>query len=236
MLPVNNAPIYTMTIPSTQQEVKYRPMVVREEKALLIAQQSESITVMLDSLKQVLKQCVLTPVNVDDLATFDFEYMFTQLRATSIDEIVELTFRCDVCTDEKAVGQTTVNLHNIKVTTNPTHTKKIHLFGDVGVMMKYPSVDTLKKLETSNEDDIDQQFDLIVDCIDYVYDSNEVHKASETDPQELKQFLENLTNDQYLKIQDFFATMPTLRIDVQYKCPVCGLEHNKYMEGLESFF
>lgn len=235
-LPVNTTPIYTLTIPSTGTKVKYRPFLVKDEKALLIAQQSEDNIIMLDTVKEVIRSCVKDDIDVDKLASFDVEYIFTQLRAVSVGEIVELTFACDTCTDEKARAGVLINLQDLQVEKKPEHSPKIPLFGDVGIMMKYPTFDVLKKQEGANPEDLDLMFEITVDCIDYIYDQEEVHYAKEQTKEDLMNFLNNLTSEQFDKIQEFFRTMPRLVKYFKYTCPVCQKEHNKYLEGLSSFF
>lgn len=236
-LPIQSTPVYTLTIPSTKQEVKFRPFLVKEEKALMVAQQSENQTVMLDTLKEVLKNCIKTPVNIDEFAMFDFEYIFSQIRAKSVGENVELIVRCDVCPDdeEKARVKLSFDLTKLEVEFPEGHSKKIPLFDDVGVMMKYPSLSMVDKLQAVTAD-AKTVFDVVIGCIDYIYDSEEVHYAKDTSKEELMEFLENLTQEQFKKIQDFFETMPKLSKHVSYDCPVCGHHHDKVVEGLNSFF
>lgn len=237
-LPLNSTPIYTLKVPSTKKTLKYRPFLVKDEKALLIAQQSEDQSVMLDTIKSVIASCAKSDINVDTLASFDVEFIFTQLRAVSVGEVVELIFKCDDCSEnnEKARATVFVNLNDMKVEIPEGHSLKIPLFDDVGVMMKYPTINTLKKIGSSISDDFDQQFELIIDCIDYIYNSDEVFTAAEQTPEELKEFLDNLTSTQLDNMKRFFRTMPTLRYNFKYKCPECGKDHNKYLEGLSSFF
>jgi len=235
-LPMNVMPTYTLTIPSTQKQVKYRPFVVKDQKALLIAQASEDVVVMLDTVKSVIESCIIDRIDVDKLASFDVEYIFAQLRAVSVGEMVDLLFRCDTCTSEDAVAKVRIDLRQLTVDTPDNHDPKIPLFNDVGVMMKYPSISTLKSMELAADTDIDAMFDIVVDCIDYIYTSEEMFYANEQSRDEMIQFVSNLTSDQYIKLEDFFKTMPKLRQYVKYTCPVCSKEHNKYLEGLSSFF
>lgn len=235
-LPINVTPTYTLTIPSTKKAFKYRPFLVKDEKALLIAQQSEDQTIMLDTLKEVILSCAKDDIDVNKLASFDIEYIFTQLRSVSVGEIVELIFQCDVCPEEDARATVNLNLNKLRVDIPEGHTNKIPLFGDVGVMMKYPTIDVMKKLIESNDDDVDQAFAIVAECIDFIYDSDEIFQAKDQKKEELTEFLNNLTAEQYESIQQFFRTIPTLRADVNYKCPKCGKDHDKYMEGLSSFF
>lgn len=240
-LPMNATPVYTITIPSTKKEFKFRPFLVKDEKALLIAQQSEDPTVMLDTVKEVIKACAnpKTPIDVEKLASFDVEYIFLQMRARSVGEFVDLVFQCDNDhgdENEKARATVRIDLSKVGVEFPEGHTNKIKLFGNVGIVMKYPNIETLKKLEQSNENDIDQIFDVVLDCIDYIYDESEVFAAKDQSKEELLEFLNNLTSEQFEHVQNFFQTMPSLKTWVDYKCPVCGKDHHKYMEGLQSFF
>jgi ribosomal protein L44E len=237
-LPKQNTPIYTIEIPSSKQKFKFRPFLVKEQKALLLAQQSEDMNVMVDTLKQVIESCSQAKVDVDKLAIFDLEYIFSQIRAKSVGEKVELFFFCDTCEDDAAKVKITIDLTQLQVEEFDGHTSKIELFDDVGVVLKYPSIDVVKKIEMIGRgtSEIDMVFDVIVECIDYIYDTNEVYYAKEQTKEELSSFINELTSEQFTKIESFFETIPKLRKQVDYKCPVCGKAHNKVLEGLDSFF
>lgn len=234
-LPINPTPTYSLVIPSTEQQVRFRPFLVKEEKALLIAQQSEDENVMVDTLKEVIKGCLKDEVDVNKLALFDIEYIFAQIRAKSIGEIVELTFKCDTCEDEKAKVKMSFDLTNLKVEKDPEHSSTIELFDGVGIKMKYPSMSLLKKAREV-KDGVSQIFDVVIDCIDFIFTADEMYYAKDQTKKELTEFLESLTSQQFVKVQRFFETMPKMRQNVDYKCPVCGKEHHKYLEGMNSFF
>lgn len=235
-LPMNSTPVYTLTVPSSGKKLKFRPFLIKEEKTLLIAQQSEDASVMVESLKEVIQSCIKDDVDVNELATFDLEYIFTQIRAKSVGEIVDLMLSCDTCVDEKAVTKVSIDLTKIQVDKNPEHKAKIHLYQDVGIVMKYPTLDILKQMESINGNDLDEVFNIVVDCIDYIYNEEEVFHAKEQTKQELLDFLNNLSSDQFAEVQKFFETMPRLKQAIDYTCPVCNKEHNKVLEGLNSFF
>ena len=238
-LPMMNTPTYTMVVPSSGVSVRYRPFLVKEEKALLIAQQSEDVITMIETLKKVVKSCVQDQLDVEKLATFDLEYMFTQIRGKSVGETVDLIFACDTDhgdQNEKAKSTVTIDLSTLTVEKSADHTSKIELFGNVGVVMKYPTVDVIKKLEGFDTTDLDTVFDIMALSIDYIYDGEELFHAKEQNKQELLNFIENLTSDQFLKIQQFFETMPKIRKEIEYDCPVCNRHHVKVLEGLQSFF
>lgn len=238
-LPLNATPVYTLKVPSTGKQFKYRPFLVKDEKALLIAQESEDNTIILETIKDVIKSCAKSDLDVDNLPVFDIEYIFVQIRSISVGEYVELLFKCDEdhgADNAKAVSKVSLNLKDVKVDRIEGHTNNIPLFGEVGVVMKYPTFDTLKRLEMSNDDEIDEVFNIVSECIDYVYSGEEIFPSAELKKEELITFIENLTSEQFDKLQNFFRTMPSLRAEVKYACPVCGKHHHKFLEGLESFF
>jgi hypothetical protein len=237
-LPMNSTPIYNLVVPSTKKSVTYRPFLVKDQKALLVAQQSADQRVMIDTLKEVIKSCITEPIDVNKLAIFDIEYIFTQLRSKSVGETVDIILSCDEdhgSDNEKAKIKHTVDLSEIKVQEKEGHTDKIGLFGDVGVVMKYPNIDDIKKLQggdVTNED----TFKLVAASIDYIYDNDAVYHAKDQTEQELMDFINNLTSDQFSKIQSFFDTMPKMTHTINYNCPVCNKAHKIVLEGMESFF
>lgn len=234
-LPLMQTPVYELVIPSTQKAVKYRPFLVKEEKALLLAQQSEDSKVMLETLKKVISNCV-SGVDAEKLALFDLEYIFLQLRARSVGELSELTYACLECNDPKAKVNIKLDISTINVEFNDKHTATIDLFDSVGVKMKYPSLDILVKLGNINDEDIDSALKVIAQCIEFLYDGDKIYPSSEQSEEELIEFLEKLTRYQLEKIKNFFTTMPRLRKKVEFDCPVCKFHHQYTIEGIENFF
>ena len=238
-LPMNAAPTYNLVVPSTKQKIKFRPFLMKEQKALMLAQQSEDPDTIIDTLKSIIKGCVTEELDIDKLAIFDLEYIFLKLRAKSVGETVEVILNCDEDhgeQDKLAKVKHTVNLEEIEVKTDPKHTTKIELFGDVGIMMKYPSFGAISKFRNLTEESADTTFQIVADSIDYIYNSDEIFYAKDQTKEELTQFIDNLTSEQFGKLQEFFNTMPRLTHDISYKCPVCGKAHNIRLEGIESFF
>lgn len=235
-LPIMKTPMYEMTIPSTKQKVKFRPFLVKEEKSLMLAHQSEDATTMLDTLKGVIDACTYGKIDVSKLAMFDIEYIFIQLRAKSVGEISELVFSCKQCNDPKAKMKVNINLSELEVSFSPEHTMDILLFDEVGVKMKYPGIDTINKLKGMNDNDIDTVFNVIIGCIDSIYDAESIYAAAEQSKQDLTDFVNNLTQEQFAKLQKFFETMPKLEKTIEFDCPVCGFHHNQIIQGLEGFF
>lgn len=238
-LPLNNTPVYSLVVPSLKKTVKYRPFLVKDQKALMLAQQSEDDKVMVDTLKSVISSCIVDELDVDSLALFDLEYIFTQLRSKSVGENVDLILSCDEDHGDQnklAKVKITVNLNEIQVESKEDHDKNIKLWGDVGVVMRYPSVDVIKKFQNIKESDTESVFNIISQSIEYIYDGNEVYHTKDQSKSELMEFINNLTTEQFQKIQKFFETMPKLTYDINYNCPVCSKAHNVKLEGMDSFF
>ena len=240
-LPSFSAPQYQVTVPSTGELVNFRPFVVKEEKSLLIAQQSDDPITMIETLKEVIRNCTQDKLDVEKLATFDLEYVFTQIRAKSVGETVDLFIKCgqDSCKDnQKAQMKMSFDITTLEVTTNPEHTDKIELFGDVGVKMKYPNIETLKKINDLNPSagEVDIMFSIIADCIDFIYQGEDLYYANEQTREELETFVGNLTSDQFMKLQKFLTTMPKLTKELSFTCPECGHTSSRVLEGITSFF
>lgn len=234
-LPIMQTPVYELTIPSTKKKVKYRPFLVKEEKALMIAQQSEDPQVMIDTLKEIIKACV-QGISIDKLALFDLEYIFLQLRAKSVGEISELTYSCLQCNDPKAKININLDITSIQVETNPEHKDTIDLFGEVGIKMKYPGFEMLNEMQNANLESPDDALKIIARSIEFIYEGDKIHDVKDQTQAELMEFLENLTREQLDKIKKFFDTMPKLKKEIEFDCPVCKYHHNYTVEGIQSFF
>jgi len=234
-LPQMSTPYYNAYIPSTEQAISFRPFLVREEKALLLAQQSDDISVMITTLKEIIKSCVKDPIDVNSLALFDVEYLFTQIRAKSVGEEVELIFTCAHCDQEKNKVKLNIDLTKIPLIKDPDHSNRIPLFGDVGVLMRYPSIDTLKRTDI-NKDDINAIMDVVIECIQAIYTDEEVFYTKEQTKAEIEEFVMNLTKEQFDKIENFFTTVPKYKQDIEYDCPACGAHNITVLEGTASFF
>jgi len=235
MLPNRTSPVYTLTVPSTKKEIKYRPFLVREEKALLIAQMTNEVDVMLDTLKSVIQSCVITKIDVDKLASFDFEYIFSQLRAVSVGETVDLSIRCDFCNDERAVSNVSINLTELKVEIPKDFNNKIILFDKVGVVMKYPTVTDITNAQM-NRGNIDDMFQTVANCIESIFDEEEIHNVSEQTNEEVIAFLDSLKGEEFKKMENYFDELPKLSKVINYTCPVCKKEQSKTVAGLANFF
>ena len=237
-LPKIDVPIFEMTLPSTSKQIKYRPFLVKEEKILLIAMQSGESSAMIEAVKQIISNCVIDDINVDELSLFDIEYMFLNLRARSIGEKVDLRYRCNnIVNEEKCnfVSEYQVDLLTIRPKFTEGHTNKIQLTDKIGVLLTYPKFTTFSKatkLETNDE----TAFDIVLDSIEAVYDDEEVHYAKDTSKQEMRDFLDSLSTEHLKKLEEFFDTMPKIEEHVHCKCPKGNHEEEIIVRGLESIF
>jgi hypothetical protein len=243
MLPKLDVPIYELKLISNGKIVKFRPFLVKEQKIFLMASQSEDAKEVIDAIKQVLSNCVVDDTDVTSLPVFDLEFLFLNLRAKSVGENVELNYVCNNLVknekdgeEEEACGgkiKLNVNLMEVDTIKNPEHTNKIMLTDKLGLMMKYPSFDIIKKLNIQNESEL---LKVIISCIDYIFDENEIYYAKDTTEEELTDFIESMQQSDVQKIQKFFETMPKISKNVEFKCKKCGYEEKITIEGIQNFF
>jgi hypothetical protein len=228
-LPKIKHPTYAITIPSTQQKVNIRPFTVQEEKLLLMAKQSNSTEDTVNTIKQLITNCIIENINADKLSTFDIEYIFIKLRAKSLGEIVDLEFK-DSETDENIKFR--VNLDDVEVKFNPEHKNKFIIQGDIGIVMRYPTLNEIKLIESKNNEE-KAILDILFKCIDKIYDNDNVYSDFTED--ELYDFINNLPLDSINKIKDFFDTMPSVEHTIKIKNKE-GKTRDIVLKGLNSFF
>ena len=222
---------YDLTLPSTGEKVEYRPFLVREEKILMIAQQSGAQEDILKGVEQIIDACTFGKLNVSTLPMFDLEYIFLQLRSKSVGAEVEVNVTCP--DDRKTKVPVKINLEEIKCVREVGHDSTIKLTDTIGVVMDYPRVNTINLFK---EDDAEAGFAIVKECIKQVYDEETVHDKSDMDSAELEEFLESMSHDQFIMIQYFFDTMPKLKHTVKVKNPNTEVESEVVLEGLNSFF
>lgn len=229
-LPKQTLPIYSLKIPSSGKTVNFRQFTVKEEKAMIQAQESEDIKVITNAVTEIILACVPSLKSLDELALFDIEYIITKIRAKSIGESVDLMMLCDVDSEHKRTP-VSIDIDRIEVTFPEGHSKTIPLYNDVGVVMRYPSLKDLNKVETLDG------LSTIVSCIDHIYTAEEIFDAKDQSREELVDFVNSLTLPQIEKIEKtFFNTMPVYKYDIHFKCIDCGHEHTKVVKGLANFF
>lgn len=234
-LPKLVVPEYELELPSSKETVKYRPFLVKEEKLLLTAMQLGEEKDMMNAVKTIIKNCTNLKSRVDNLATFDIEYLFLKIRSKSIGEVSKIMVTCP--DDEETQVEVEVDLEAIEVTWPKGHSTKIELTDNVGLIMKYPSLDTFVKLNFVGEDiTVDNIFELSVSCIDQIYEGDEVHDAKTYTKKEILEFLDSMKSDQFLKLQNFFSEMPKLEHDIEVLNPKTGVKNTVKLEGLGAFF
>ena len=236
-LPKIATPTYELELPSTGQSIKYRPFLVKEEKVLVIALESEDNKQITTAIKAVLKSCILTKgVKVESLPTFDIEYLFLNIRGKSVGEELEVNV---ICPDD---GETTVpvviNLDEIEVQKDENHSNKIKIDDSIMMELKYPSLDQFIKnnFDFNDKNAMDQSFELIASCIDKVYTEDEVWATADCTKKEVKEFLESMNSQQFKEIEAFFESMPKLSHTIKVTNPNTKVESDVVLEGLASFF
>jgi len=236
-LPKIATPTYELEIPSSKKTIKYRPFLVKEEKILIIAMESEDPKQISEALKTVIGNCILTRgIKVDNLSIFDIEYLFLNIRGKSVGEDVDVLLTCpDDGTTQVPVS---INLDEIKVVVKPEHTTDIKLDDSLILRMKYPSMSEFVKNNFSNEGgmSVDDTFTMISSCIEQIYNEEESWAAADSTKKELTEFLEQLTSQQFKEVEKFFETMPKLSHTVKIKNSNTGVESEVVLEGLSSFF
>jgi len=243
-LPKIDVPTYETKLISNGKTVKYRPFLVKEQKLFLMAAQSTDEKETVDVVKQVLNNCILSDIDVDDLPTFDLEHLFMQLRARSVGEVVNLKYNCnntvkDDKGEEKACGSLVkfdLNILDIKPIVDEKHSSKIEISDKLGIMMKYPTLSLIKDAGNLANEDVDTVLNVIVSCIDYIYDADQMYYAKDSTKEELLEFIENLQQEDMEKIQLFFNTMPKIAKELDFKCKKCGYEETITVQGIQNFF
>ena len=236
-LPKISTPTYELELPSTGQTIEYRPFLVREEKLLVLSLESEDMKEITKAIKTVIKSCIKTKnIKVESLPTFDIEYLFLNIRGKSVGEQVEVKITAP--DDGETPIDVTINIDDIKVKKNDKHTNKIKIDDNLIMEMKYPSLDQFIKsnFDFSEGNNIDQSFDMIADCVDKIYNQEEVWSTADVTKKEVVEFLEQLNTMQFKEIEHFFDTMPRLSHEVKVKNPKTKVESTVVLEGLASFF
>ena len=236
-LPTIVTPSYELELPSTGKKIKYRPFLVKEEKLLVLALETENTKDISTAIKTVLKNCIQTKgIKVENLPTFDIEYLFLNIRGKSVGEEIEVNL---IAPDDKVTSvPVIINIDDIKISKKESHTNKIKLDETLMMQMKYPSLNEFVKnnFDFNGEVDMDQSFDLIAACIDKIYSEDEVWSTADCTKKEVKDFLEQMNSLQFKEIETFFDSMPKLAHTVTFTNPNTKVESTVVLEGLSSFF
>ena len=236
-LPKIATPTYELELPSTGATIKYRPFLVKEEKVLVIALESEDNKQITNAIKAVLNSCILSKgIKVEDLPTFDIEYLFLNIRGKSVGEDIDVNITCP--DDEQTQVAVTIALDEIEVQKDENHTNKIKVDESIMMEMKYPSLDQFIKnnFDFNDKNMMDQSFNLIASCVDKIYTEDEVWAAADCTKKEMKACLEQMNSSQFKEIEKFFTTMPKLSHTIKVTNPETKVESDVVLEGLASFF
>ena len=236
-LPKVNTPTYELVLPSTGKKVKYRPFLVREEKILIMALETEDIKQITQAVVDILTECILTKgIKFENLSTFDIEYLFLNIRAKSVGETVEVNIICP--DDNKTSVTVSIDIDSIKVKKNRKHKNIIKSDDNLSLKLKYPSLDQFigSNFESKDDQSISSTLKVITSCIDVIYTEEESWVGSDSTQKELEEFIDQLNTKQFQLIEEFFNTMPKLSHPVKVKNPVTEVESTVVLEGLAAFF
>ena len=238
-LPKIDSPVYELDLPLSQKHIKFRPFLVKEQKNLMMAMESDDKETIERNIRQVLTNCTITEdIDIDKLPVIDVEFYFVNLRARSVGEIVENKY---ICTNEVEGVQcgnkmeSQFNLLDITVDIDPNYNDNIKLTDKITIKLKYPEFSLVEKLKKKNSA-VEIAFEVVADSIQYIFDGEQYYHANETPREELMEFIESLNQDQFGKLEEFFDHLPKMNKQVDLKCGKCGFDHSFDMEGLESFF
>jgi len=242
-LPRVASPTYELTIPSSGEKVSYRPFLVKEEKTLLMAMEAGDNRAMAKAMQDIITSCTEGEVDLKSLASFDIEYFFLQLRGRSIGEILTINprrptnFKCCEEATEEDICEVNINIDDITMDVSKIKTSEINITDDIGMKLNFPRIETVQKYATEGEDiKSENVFKLIIDCIEYIWDGEEIFKAKDSTKKELNDFIESLSSAQFTEVRDFFESMPRLSHEIDWKCPKCEKSKPLIIEGIDSFF
>lgn len=239
-----NVPTFKLSLPSNNQEIIYRPYMVEEEQILMMALEGASTSdndeEILHALRQIATNCIVSPtnINITSLPLYDLQYFFIKCRSKGVGNMVELNYQCQAPSENGEICKTEVkhflDLDTVEVTKDPSHDPTIRLTPDVGILMKYPSLDILKRMNKTPKTETEATFELIAECVENVFDSETVYE--DVPKEEILELLKKLTIKQFNQIKHFFETIPEIAPVVEIKCPKCGNKQDIKIEGLSSFF
>lgn len=233
-LPVIETPKYELRLPSNNRRVQYRPYLVKEEKILMIARESNDQRQITQAIKDTIASCTFEKVDPDKLSVFDLEYIFLKLRSKSVGEVSKLTLKCEKC---EKLNPIEINLEEVSVNTKDLPEPKIQLTDKIGVVMNWPNVNLISELANQDRSDAGSVvMAVILGCIDSIYDEKSTHRASDHTKEELQSFVESLNQTQFNKIRKFIEATPKLEHKIEFKCNACGADNCITLTGLQNFF
>jgi len=242
-LPRVASPTYELKIPSTGQKVSFRPFLVKEEKTLLMAMEVKDNIAMTKAMQDIILSCTEGEIDLNTLASFDIEYFFLQLRGRSIGEVLTINphrpenFKCCKEATEEDSCEVHINIDDITMDTSKIKNSEIKITDEIGLKLKFPQIETVQKYATAGEDiETQNVFKLIIDCIEYIWDGDEVYKAKDSTKKELNDFIDSLSSSQFVKVREFFESMPRLSHTIDWECGKCKKSTPMIIEGIDSFF
>lgn len=227
-LPKLNTPTYELVLPSTEETIKYRPFLVKEQKLLLLAQESKNKKEMLDAISQIIENCTFGTINGKESYVFDVEYVFLQIRRKSIGDKITLNVLCE--DDGTTRVPTEIDLSDIKVEVGENHTNKIQLTDDIQLIMSYPKIYTIDSINSDNS------YDIVVKCVQQIIEGDKIHEKVDMNDKDLVDFIESMSTDNLNDVLKFFDTMPKIKHQINVINPNTNVENTINMEGIESFF
>lgn len=238
-LPKLDVPTYEIELPVSKTKVKFRPFLVKEQRNLLMALESNESSAIQQNVKDILYNCTLTEgIDIEKLPIIDIEFYFINLRAKSVGEVIESKYKCNNMVEGKECGnimETEVNLQNISVDMNGEVSPEIKLTPQITVKLKYPEFGIVQdSLEL--ESVAATTFNMIARSIDYIYDGEQFYYGADASREEMLEFVESMNQEQFAKVENFFNNLPKLKKNVEIDCSKCGFHHNIEIEGLENFF
>lgn len=238
-LPKIDQPIFNINLLSRKEPVKFRPFTVKEHKILLMAAESSEVNDIISAIKQIINNCSIDEIDVDNLPLIDLENFFINLRARSIGEIVDMKYKCKNKIEEEECGKHFVLklnlLEDVKISQIEVD-KRIALTDKIGMVLMYPTTSVLQKIMGKLDDENTLDISLIANCIDYIYDEEEIYYAKEASEEELIKFVGDLSTEQYSAVEEFLKNSPKIYSEKQHTCKKCGFEHNMRLEGIADFF
>jgi|TARA_Y100000289_G_scaffold29704_1_gene29431 hypothetical protein len=233
-LPIVNSSRYSTKLPSTGEEIEYRPYLVKEEKIMMVALESKDNKQIMRAMKDIIKACVFKDnFNIESLTSYDIEWMFIKLRSVSVGEMVTLNMPCQ--TEEcKAKTEIEFNLGDVKISDNPDPV--VQITDEVGVKMKHPGMDIMETFTEEKLQTLEGAFDLVKCSMDVIYDKDDVYPISGETDEDVKTFLDSLSTEQFKKMVEWIGKTPTVKSDIEWKCIECAKENTFEVRGINSFF
>ena len=233
-LPRINVPEYTLVVPSTDEEIKFRPFLVKEEKLLLMAQETGDELALYNAIKNLIQNCCFEKIDTDALPLFDIEYIFLNIRAKSVDEVADVIVICP--DDGETEVSVKVDLTKVQVQMDKKHNARIQLTDDIGILMSYPNLAAILAEKNDDLSNAEKMFNMISECMFQIWHGEETFDAMDYSEKDKKDFLESLNHEQFEKIQQFFETMPQLKHEEEVTNPKTGVKSKVTLEGMNSFF